>query len=91
MPGLEVIAMMTKLTKKRTIKVVVMTEFTSQVRKDILEAAKAMVVTRERQEEEAGAEVGFNIFHFHNSTFTFTILFPLSNSTVHFHFCLLDV
>jgi len=29
-----------------------------EVRKDILEAAKAMVVTRERQEEEAGAEVG---------------------------------
>ena len=57
-PGLEVTAMMTKFTMKRTITAVVTTELLAQVRKDILEAAKAMVVTRERQEEEAGAEGG---------------------------------
>ena len=33
------------------------------MRKDILEAAKAMVVARERAEDEAGAEVG-PTFHF---------------------------
>ena len=41
-----------------------------QVRRDILEAAKAMVVARERAEEEAGAEVSncqVSLFP-HNST-----------------------
>ena len=42
-----------------------------QVRKDILEAAKTLVVAREREEEEAGAEVGIR---------------QLSLSCLHFHF-----
>ena len=40
------------------------------MRKDILEAAKTLVVAREREEEEAGAEVGIrqlllSCLHFH--------------------------
>ena len=45
-----------------------------QVRKDILEAAKTLVVAREREEEEAGAEVGIRQL----SLFTFLSSLSLS-------------